>query len=825
MKKILVGLFAVLGCGWAAAGDSINIDGVKYAVDTLQARKLGPGTDYMRLRLPGYPLNVNMLRIDVTDPHVRLETTQANDRLFGTERLADAAARRSGEGKRAIAGANGNFWCVSQSYPYSDMLLGTTFNANLCNGSIITETNCHADQWDNGPAQIGEFGIGADGLAYSGHMRWDGSAVLPGGAVVIMGANKVCRDNETVMYNSWFGSDTPFKTADMVWKDTRWGFAPVVGEATEAVLAMDPGQTWSAGNAMTFTVTAVRDNAGSGTLGANDLALVARGDKRPALQALKPGDKVTLSYTWSTLDGTPITFDNMIGGNGQVMTGGELTDICQKSENCALVYSKTGYGTSADRRTVFIIVIDKSTDPVYGVSAGCTSAVMCMIARHYGCSDMTNFDSGGSAQMYAMGTIVNRTTEGTPRAVANGMLVYAVDADDPTVTAIAFDDRQLRLPVSATVAPRILGYNAAGALVDEDFADATLTVSGDIGTVHDNTFQAAHAPGQGSLTATYNGCTVSIPVRVALAPFAFRIKDLYLEANDYPVELQAVLDGTTHRIDPAVAQLEMQDMKSDFDNDPGTASGWRLENGVLSAPMLPGSCTVTATIGEYTDTMHVHNEIAPVLYSRFEAARTQGTPWTVTRTSVKTATVTALADSTDWYRLDYTLSSPRSPKVTLSRDISVYARPESLWFIFRPDANEIQQVTLSIQAANQSRPTTVNVKPVTMNDGERRMVQVCPKDYFDTQDHAIYPLTIKNIQFVPTARSGDFSLTFGDFRGTYPLHIFAGVEEIENPDAAGGDSDASPRYYTLTGVAVERPSTPGIYIVKRGANVTKEYLK
>ncbi|MDE6396475.1 MAG: hypothetical protein K2K84_04315, partial [Muribaculaceae bacterium] len=296
MNKSLLSL--VLCCATmipVQANTPIVIDGQEYAVDTIEMHQVGPGTQWMRLRIPQYPLNVNLLTVDLNDPNVKVETTQANEQLFGTERLVDAAKRQTTPGHTAIAGANGNFWCVSQSYPYSDLLLGTTFNANLRNGKILTETNCHADQWDTGPARIGEIGITPDGRAFSDHFRWQGSIKLEDGSeAVIHGANKVVRDDELVMVNSYFGKETPFKPADMIWLEGsgRWGFQKRPGVSTEVYLKLVDGSSWSAGRDIEFEVVSKRADAGDGTLGEADLALVARGGSKPVLDKLEPGQKI-----------------------------------------------------------------------------------------------------------------------------------------------------------------------------------------------------------------------------------------------------------------------------------------------------------------------------------------------------------------------------------------------------------------------------------------------------------------------------------------------------------------------------------------------------
>lgn len=509
---------AVLSALSQRGADSILIEGKAYAVDTLIERQLGPGTVYRRLRLPDYPLNVNMITADVTDPSVRVETTQAHDSLFKTERLVEAAERRSRPGHKAIGGGNANFWCVSVNYPYSELLLARTFNANVCNGEVITETNCDMDQWDNGPLQNGEFGIGEDGLAYSGHHLWQAVLESRSDSCRVAGVNKVCYDNEAVVYNRYYGNDRPFRCADIVTRDGgRMGFDTVSRAATEVLMSLADGQRWSAGRPMRFVVGEVRDNAGSGTLGSYDLAIVGRGDRRDMLRALKPGSEVTFTCTWTGLDGISRTYENMVGGNAQVMSGGRLTRYCKDSGYCATAYSRCGYGASADHRTMYIVVIDKSVDPVYGRSAGCSSGVMSEIARHYGCSDMTSVDAGGSAQMLAMGRIVNKTTEATPRPVANGILIFDESPEDGEVARIVFDERRITAAPGETVRPVVLAYNRYGSLITDDLRGVTLRCDSGLGSTSGETFTAGAVPATGKITAVYKGLVTDVPAEVLAA--------------------------------------------------------------------------------------------------------------------------------------------------------------------------------------------------------------------------------------------------------------------------------------------------------------------
>lgn len=809
MNKLTLLLCGVLTSATASAADCIIIDGNEYPVDTLIERQVGPGTTYMRLRLPSYPLNVNMLRVDMTDPNVRVETTQANEALFGTERLVAAAERQSAPGHRAVAGANGNFWCVSQSYPYSDFLVGTTFNANLRNGVIITETNCAADQWDRGPEYIGELGITPDGRVFSDHFRWVGTATSESmGAQAIQGANKVVHADEIVMFNSYYGKTNTMKCADWVWRDTsnRWGFDLVHGVATEVYLRIVPGQKWSAGGDIAFEVVSVVDDTDMGTMGDHDLVLVGRDSRRDALRKLTPGDRVTLNYAWTTLDGTPIEFENMIGGNGLVMANGELTELNTISENCALLYSKTGYGASADHKTLYIFVIDKSTDPVYGTSAGCTSAVMCQIARHYGCANLNNFDSGGSAQMFVTDRIVNTTTESNPRAVANGMLVYATSPDDDAITRLEFAERTIAVPTYAAIAPTMLGYNKYGALVSTNVEGVTFSADPAIGATNadGSKFVAGSSAATGILTATLNGVSVSKTIEVVEAEFAFRIPYMIVDKKEEPLMMTSVVGGETFTYRPENVEWSVTDYTTE-------EAPVAIDSEGNIVAVCEGTATVTATIGDRSASARVSAEFLNdhVVAEMIEAGPVNPADWKITKAATSAPVMTAHESDSYDFDLDFNVTSARGPRVTVAKDIRLHALPLFITAIIECD-KPLSDITLTFLCANSSRTTSVKMHPEPNNYYWGYMGDMVNDVVADKTDRAIYPLTFKSLQFTPEG-TGEHHITVRNLENAYD--IIAGIEDVIT-DAPDGPEC----WYNLSGIPVDhtRDLAPGLYIRRQG---------
>ena len=258
MKKFLLSLLLTLG---AVAVDAeelqvVELGGKQYQIDELITRQAGPGIVYSRLRIPDYPLNVNMIRVDLTNPYNRIETMQASETLYKTESLVAAAKRYTTESKRVIGGANANFWCVATQEPYSDLLIGATYNGNLRNGQIITETNAYSDQWDGGPSRTGVIAIDTDKNLFVESMNYKGWAKNDKiGSPEIIQVNKVVRDNEIALYNKYYGTGKSFQPVDQYkGDDNKQHFRVVSGVATEVYLTVNEGESWLAGQDMVCTV-------------------------------------------------------------------------------------------------------------------------------------------------------------------------------------------------------------------------------------------------------------------------------------------------------------------------------------------------------------------------------------------------------------------------------------------------------------------------------------------------------------------------------------------------------------------------------------------
>ncbi len=321
------------------------------------------------------------------------------------------------------------------------------------------------------------------------------------------------------MYNSFYGKTKAFQPIAPERDSKGYYQAAAAGDGIEVLLDLAEGETWMGGRFIDFVVKEIRDNAGTGTLGEHDLALVGRGNGRTKLANAKVGDKVSLKYAFKFSPKTTPEYpliETAIGGNLLTMSNGEVMGRCNVADYDRTTYPRSLYGTSADHKTLYMMVIDKSTDPVYGKSAGLNTAKASQIARHFGCSNMLQCDGGGSAELYVTDKVINKTTEANPRAVANCLMVFDNAPEDTEVAELRIDtpEEVLQVPVDGTLNPTVLVYNKYGSLIKTMPNGYLLTCSEGLGRVEASKLIASSTPVFGTITVSYGGKTVTHQVSV-----------------------------------------------------------------------------------------------------------------------------------------------------------------------------------------------------------------------------------------------------------------------------------------------------------------------
>ena len=759
---LLITLFTLNGFA------SITLGGNTYETDTLYRRQVGPGMVTTIVRIPDYPLNIYITETDLNNPNNRVETTLGYSTVGRSESLLNAVKRNRTATKRPIVACNSNFWCVSAEWPPREFELGTPYCSVIRNDSICVNAETNEDNWCYGPGYTGGTAISRDKTLYFDHIIPSATITSErlNAPIVFETVNRRCILNHVTLWTPAYTRTRQFET-DWISTGERGN-----AHTDNYYLTLKAGERWGINHDMTFVVTRIVRDADRQTLGNYDACITCSGTQAQVMATLAEGDEITVNYGMTAQgSGERPEIENMVEGIGLVMKNGELTHNNYDLDYNTKVYSRTGYGASADGKHLIMMVIDMSLSKKYGRSAGCNTETMCLIMQQL-CpyvSDITTMDAGGSAMMIVGDECISTTTEGTPRAVACGWMVEAVGEEDNTVASIAFADFKAEAPIYSSYVPKILGYNAIGELVNEDVKGFTLTCDEAIGSTEGDTFIAAGQEAHGTLTAHLGDMTATLPVTTLMAQPAIKVKPLLIDSRDYPIEVTATVNDKTYTYDPSKLVWSI--------DDPSIAT---IENGVLM-PKRNGSTRLTCQIGEFNDQDSVTVEISTVPF-----LNQSWNDWTL-----KASGANDLVLSTDG-TLSFYYNSSRAPYLSLKKDITFYSLPDTIALTFN---STIPIDYVQIDARNRYF-TSLNYEKYEPEGGFEANKDYTLRINLDQMGGidqvGTYPITLKEVKFSPSksAPKGDYSISLKALYAHYP-NVAAGLTGDVNGDGRINVSDVA----------------------------------
>ena len=732
----------------------IMIDGDYYHVDTIVHRQVGPGIMNTIIRI-GDAMNCYVLSVDLNNPHNRVETTTALNTLGKTELLADALERNRTATKRPVAACNANFWVVGGTgVPLTSFELGTPMGGVVRNDTTVVNDNNTIDLWDGGPTRTGVASITHDKTLVFGRMLWWGSISgekLPSG-IAYHNINRRAVTGEICLWNPRYTRTREFED-DWVGYNTRGN-----NHSDNYYLMFVEGEGWKNNSPMKFTVAKIVNDADRQTLGSYDACLTVTGDaNKEAMAALEVGDMIEVTSGWQSLEeNVPVVepdIEQLVTGNSTIMINGELTERNFDETYNSEIYSRTCYGASADGKHLYMIVVDKSTSPLYGLSWGCSTSHACQILKQM-CPDvstMVNMDAGGSAEMVVLGKIINTTTEGNPRGVACGWMAVAVGEEDNELASIAFDMHRIDVPELATVTPRVLGYNSIGELIDDDVKGFTLSCDASLGTASDSTFVAGAAGTWGTLTATLGDMVATVPVHIQEGEPTIMLKPILIDQRDYPIEVTSRVLFTDYYYDPAMIDWTIGD---------NTVAS--VTDGILRGESN-GSTTLQCTLGNYGDNTDVTVEISdkPYLYQGWDG-------WTFKGAGAKDISIDEATGI-----ISYTYSTNRAPYLQMTKDVTFFSLPDTVGLIFN-STMPIENVMIDARNRFFDKSNYMKISPengaATFETGVDHTIVLDLEALGGTDNLGTYPITIKNIKFtlIKNGAVGDHTLAIKSFYSHYP---------------------------------------------------------
>ena len=697
MKKLYFLIFIFISVLFVQA-QTLPVDGVNYTIDTLENHQVGPGTQYIALRLtaPAKRLDVYFLKANLKDPHIEIRTALGKDSIYTGEAPSALAKRISSDGNFYFAGTNGDFYETSGN-------VGYPVSGNVVNGEIARI-----------PGARNVFTLDDQKIPNIGIMSYNGSIQFGTSNWAINSVNHLREENKLVLFNRHNGKYTHTNTY-----------------GTEVLIELLDGYNWGSNKTLKAKVVNIQKGVGNMAIPKGKAVLSGHGTAAANLDQLSVNDEIDLRLN--------LTLNSNNTSNVLQMTGGDnyktmlLNGVVEQTSVWSELHPRTGLGFSQSKDTVIFCVVDGR-----GLSIGATTKQLAILMKSAGAYTAFNMDGGGSSAMYVSeyGGPVNKTSDGNERAVANSVFIVSTAPADNQISIIKPYRSSISLPVYGEHIPQFYGYNQYGVLLNSDMQGVVLTCPETLGTIAGNKFIASGNT-SGSITATYNG-NVTATIAVNLLPVSslrIRLDSVMVDnRSNYPIEVIATTAGGESLISPAALNWSVSNPEI-----------CKIEEGIVKA-LKNGRTTVTGQINSITDELQI-NVVIPstptMIGDSLKAA-----DWTLNASSFLNAQLNQENLPNSWEHgagVHFVHAAGRSPFIKLINQRALFGMPDTIKILMNIGDMAISRAIIYLKANNGTSTISYEIKSFEQNKDFTLNVPV--NQLFDAADRAIYPIWFDNVNF------------------------------------------------------------------------------
>lgn len=414
-------------------------------------------------------LNVDVLKIDLTNPYVKVGTVYGKDGVLRNTQAVSKLAKDSG----AIAAVNAGFFEMDEKAP-----IGVTLN----NGTLVSS-----------PAQrndMSSFTIDKNNLPSIDILQFSGVVTAPtGNTFSLFGVNKP----EYLTTDGGNSIANRLNLYNRQWGTKSRGSSSKYKDVAEVVVAND------------IVVSMSRGNKGA-DIPSNGYVLSGHGPAAEFLmQNFKVGAAVKVEY--GIINGQNLI--SAVGGQSKIVDYGKRSYMPQ---NIAGKRARTAVGYTQDRKTMFLVAVEGNKK-----SRGMTQEELADFMIGLGCWQALNLDGGGSTAMVARPlaedqlALMNTPQEGVERLVPDGLGIFN------TAPKGALGGLKLK-GANTVLINTYSSYSAKG--YDEHFhpyqvnpGEIVWSISPELGNFQGSVLNPTTG-GVGTITATVQGISESIPVKV-----------------------------------------------------------------------------------------------------------------------------------------------------------------------------------------------------------------------------------------------------------------------------------------------------------------------
>jgi hypothetical protein len=714
----------------------LPVDGVNYTVDTLENHQVGPGTQYVSLRLtaPAKRLDVYFLKTDLKNPNIEIRTALGRDSIYTGEGPSALAKRISTERNFYFAGTNGDFYSTTGSY------LAYPVSGNMANGEIARIP---------GPRNV--FTIDDQKVPNIGVMSYNGNVKFGTSNWTINTVNHLREENNLVLFNRHNGKYT---------HTNAYG--------TEVLIELLDGNSWGSNKTLKAKVVSIQKGVGNMAIPKGKAVLSGHGTAAANLDQLSVNDEIDVRLNLTVNANSTSNFLQMTGGdNYKTML---QNGVVEQTSVWAELHPRTGLGYSQNKDTAIFCVVDGRS-----LSIGVTTKQLAILMKSAGAYTAFNMDGGGSSAMYVSeyGGPVNKTSDGNERAVANSVFIVSTAPTDNQINIIKPYKSGISLPQYGEHIPQFYGYNQYGVLLNSDVQGVALSCPESLGTIVGNKFIASgNTPG--NITATYNGNVTAI-IAVNLLPVSnlrIRLDSVMVDnRSDYPIEVVATTAGGEALISPAALNWSVSNPEI-----------CKVEEGVVKA-LKNGKTTVTGQINSVTDELQIDVVIpsAPTIIGD----SLKSTSWSINASSFLNAQLNQTNLPGSWDHgsaVNFVHAAGRSPFIKLINQRAFFGMPDTIKILMNIGDMAITRALIYLKANNGA--STISYEITSFEQNKDFTLNVPVNQIFDATDRAIFPIWFDNVNFYINAsgmtEAKAYTLAIKDVLLVFKDFVISGLSPLKS---------------------------------------------
>ena len=548
-------------------------------------REIGRGVTYsQQIENSPIPLVVNILKIDLSVPGVKVRCGQARDMVTisgpasGREGVHSIALRN-----HAVAAINADF------FPFTGDPLGLAIR----DSELLSEPMEYRACMGFGPQ-----GVLIDILLFLGSCEF-----TDGFKIDLDGINRIPSPNEISVLSPSFAA-VPSLSRDCTIVTLRDVNLPVK-------LSSDL-------HGVVGSVVAVRANQPLPVCPSDGVLIAANGSSAPAfLSHCSVNDIIKFRFDCVENSSAPVRgkypsrsslsrtslpktiwkdVTQAVGGGPWLVKGGMTTvdgeaEGFPKSDFIEKRHPRSAAGVTRDGK-LLLVTVDGRRD----WSAGCTLYELAELMKSLGAVNALNLDGGGSSTMFVGGGIVNAPSDGRERPVADSLLVYADGPPDTSSNQISSASSLSNgISITAGVSIPLSVNDMDGKTID---SNSILWGTEDgLGFVSQRGVFRSFRAGSGFVTASASGQQIRIPINITAAAPQILKASFGNEPNN-PPDRNMLHVAVTDRFGNSVVGVELQIHVSKGDSVPPTLTDSRGTADIeIVWDALPGKRSLLIDLG------------------------------------------------------------------------------------------------------------------------------------------------------------------------------------------------------------------------------------